>query len=86
MRIRSTRQRLAQMAGHRVTSTSSCASAPHEIFERDGDDLHCSVPVSMTTAALGGSIEVPDIAGKAEIESAGRIGKTTGKAGIMACA
>ena len=41
---------------------------PHEIFERDGDDLHCSVPVAMTTAALGGSIEVPTLAGKAEID------------------
>jgi len=40
----------------------------HEIFERDGDDLHCSVPVSMTTAALGGDIEVPTLSGKAEIE------------------
>jgi molecular chaperone DnaJ len=40
----------------------------HEIFERDGDDLHCSVPVPMTTAALGGSIEVPTLAGKAEID------------------
>ena len=39
----------------------------HEIFERDGDDLHCSVPVSMTTAALGGDIEVPTLGSKAEI-------------------
>ena len=40
----------------------------HEIFERDGDDLHCTVPVLLTTAALGGSIEVPTLGGKAEIE------------------
>ena len=40
----------------------------HEVFERDGDDLHCTVPVGLTTAALGGSIEVPTINGKAEIE------------------
>ncbi len=40
----------------------------HEIFERDGDDLHCTMPVSMTTAALGGTIEVPNLTGKAEIE------------------
>ena len=40
----------------------------HEIFERDGDDLHCTVPVGFTIAALGGSIEVPTLAGKAEIE------------------
>ena len=44
----------------------------HEIFERDGDDLHCQVPVAMTTAALGGEIEVPtlskDGAGKASID------------------
>jgi molecular chaperone DnaJ len=39
----------------------------HEIFERDGDDLHCTVPVSFTTAALGGGIEVPTLEGKAEI-------------------
>ncbi|NML14319.1 molecular chaperone DnaJ [Azohydromonas caseinilytica] len=41
---------------------------PHEIFERDGDDLHCSVPVGMTLAALGGAVEVPTLGGKAEIE------------------
>jgi len=40
----------------------------HEIFERDGDDLHCSVPVGLTTAALGGNIEVPTLGSKAEIE------------------
>jgi molecular chaperone DnaJ len=40
----------------------------HEVFERDGDDLHCTVPVGLTTAALGGEIEVPTLGGKAEIE------------------
>jgi molecular chaperone DnaJ len=40
----------------------------HEIFERDGDDLHCTVPVGLTTAALGGTIEVPTLGHKAEIE------------------
>jgi len=36
---------------------------PHEVFQRDGADLHCRVPVSMATAALGGSIEVPTMGG-----------------------
>lgn len=40
----------------------------HDIFERDGDDLHCSVPISMITAALGGEIDVPTLAGKAAID------------------
>jgi len=40
----------------------------HDIFERDGDDLHCTVPVGLTSAALGGSIEVPTLGGTAEIE------------------
>jgi molecular chaperone DnaJ len=40
----------------------------HDIFERDGDDLHCTVPVGMTTAILGGGIEVPTLSGRAEIE------------------
>jgi molecular chaperone DnaJ len=40
----------------------------HEIFERDGDDLHCTVPVGLTTAALGGGIDVPTLGGTAEIE------------------
>lgn len=40
----------------------------HDIFERDGDDLHCQVPISFATAALGGEIEVPTLAGKAAID------------------
>ncbi len=40
----------------------------HDIFERDGDDLHCTIPVGLTTAALGGGIEVPTLGGSAEIE------------------
>jgi molecular chaperone DnaJ len=40
----------------------------HDIFERDGDDLHCTVPVGLTTAALGGTIAVPTLGGNAEIE------------------
>jgi molecular chaperone DnaJ len=35
----------------------------HEIFEREGPNLFCRVPVSMTKAALGGEIEVPTIDG-----------------------
>lgn len=37
--------------------------AQHELFERDGVNLYCRVPVSMSNAALGGSIEVPTIDG-----------------------
>jgi len=36
---------------------------PHEIFKRDGADIHCDIPLKMTTAALGGGIEVPTIDG-----------------------
>ena len=40
----------------------------HDIFEREGDDLHCAVPISFTTAALGGEIDVPTLVGKAAID------------------
>jgi len=40
----------------------------HDIFEREGDDLHCAVPISFTTAAMGGEIDVPTLAGKAAID------------------
>jgi len=36
---------------------------PHQFFQRDGADLHCRVPISMVTAALGGGFEVPTIDG-----------------------
>ncbi|MEE9589905.1 MAG: molecular chaperone DnaJ [Hyphomicrobiaceae bacterium] len=36
---------------------------PHEFFQRDGSDLFCRVPISMTTAALSGQIEVPNVDG-----------------------
>jgi len=35
----------------------------HEIFERDGNDIYCNVPIPMTTAVLGGPIEVPTVEG-----------------------
>lgn len=35
----------------------------HDLFERDGVDLYCRVPVAMTTAAIGGDVEVPTIDG-----------------------
>jgi molecular chaperone DnaJ len=37
---------------------------PHEFFQRDGADLFCKVPISMTVAAGGGEVEVPTIDGK----------------------
>lgn len=36
---------------------------PHPLFERDGTELFCDVPISFTTAALGGEIEVPTLGG-----------------------
>src|SRR5271170_3707464 len=40
----------------------------HEIFERDGDDLICEVPISFAQAALGAEIEVPTLDATAEIK------------------
>ena len=36
----------------------------HKFFQRDGENLHAKVPIKMTTASLGGSVEVPTIEGK----------------------
>ena len=41
---------------------------PHSVFQRDGDDLHCEMPVSFTQAALGGEIEIPTLDGSAKIK------------------
>jgi molecular chaperone DnaJ len=40
---------------------------PHEIFQRDGDDLLCEVPVNFVQAALGAEISVPTLDGKASL-------------------
>ena len=49
------------------------AVKPHEFFQRDGADLYCKVPISMTTAALGGSFEVTTLDGTPDQgEGAGR--------------
>lgn len=50
----------------------------HDLFERDGDDLHCEVPISFVQAALGAEVEVPTMQGKAHIKiPAGTQGGTT---------
>ncbi len=41
---------------------------PHQVFQRDHDDLHCEMPVSFTIAALGGEIEIPTLDGMAKIK------------------
>ena len=40
------------------------AVRPHPLFERDGSDLHCQVPIAFVQAALGSEIEVPTLEGK----------------------
>ena len=39
----------------------------HKIFERNGLDLHCELPISFTVAALGGEVEVPTLDGKVKL-------------------
>jgi len=41
---------------------------PHAIFKRDHLDLYCEIPISFTTAALGGEIEVPTLNGKIKLK------------------
>lgn len=56
----------------------------HPVFQRDGDDLHCEMPISFARAALGGDIEVPTLSGKAsfiipEGSQSGKIFRLRGK-------
>lgn len=50
----------------------------HDVFERDGDDLFCQVPLPFSIAALGGELKVPTLEGQASIKiPAGTQGGTT---------
>ncbi|MDC7682983.1 molecular chaperone DnaJ [Asticcacaulis sp. BYS171W] len=46
----------------------------HDIFERDGADLHCMIPVPMTTAVLGGEVEVPCLMGGENCDGTCKLG------------
>ncbi|MCE1182098.1 MAG: molecular chaperone DnaJ [Rhodocyclales bacterium] len=57
---------------------------PHAVFQRDHNDLHCEMPISFTTAALGGEIEIPTLDGAASIKippetQSGRVFRLRGK-------
>jgi molecular chaperone DnaJ len=57
---------------------------PHPVFQRDNDDLHCEMPISFATAALGGDIEIPTLDGSAKIKvpaetQSGKIFRLRGK-------
>ncbi len=41
---------------------------PHEIFQRDGADLQCTVPINFATAAVGGELEVPTLDGRVKLK------------------
>jgi molecular chaperone DnaJ len=56
----------------------------HAVFQRDHNDLHCEMPISFSTAALGGSIEIPTLDGVATIKipaetQSGKIFRLRGK-------
>ncbi|WP_374011713.1 molecular chaperone DnaJ [Pseudoxanthomonas koreensis] len=56
----------------------------HAIFRRDGDDLHCEVPIRISQAALGDTVNVPTLDGEAEIRvpaetQAGKVFRLRGK-------
>ena len=41
---------------------------PHRLFERDGDDLYCEVPIQFSTAAIGGELEIPTLNGQVKLK------------------
>jgi len=40
----------------------------HELFQRDGDNLHTTIPIKFTLASLGGTLDVPTLTGKAQVK------------------
>jgi molecular chaperone DnaJ len=60
------------------------AVKPHPIFEREGENLHCDVPISFASAALGGTVEVPTLDGQVSLKvpaetQSGRVFRLRGK-------
>lgn len=56
----------------------------HDLFVRDGEDLHCEVPIDFVTASLGGEIDVPTLSGKVRLKipaesQSGKIFRLRGK-------
>jgi molecular chaperone DnaJ len=41
--------------------------SPHPVFTRKGDNIHCTIPITLPEAALGAKIEVPTVSGKAQL-------------------
>lgn len=70
--------------GHRGNLYVLINVKPHEIFQRDGLDLFCEVPISFPQAALGAEVNVPTLDGKAQLKipegtQSGRIFRLKGK-------
>jgi molecular chaperone DnaJ len=53
--------------GHPGDLYVSISVRPHALFERDGKNLYCDVPISFVDAALGGELEVPTLDGKVKL-------------------
>ena len=57
---------------------------PHKLFEREGADLSCEVPITMAAAALGGEVELPTLEGQVSLKipagtQSGRVFRLRGK-------
>ena len=54
----------------RPAGRSLCAREvrPHPVFERDGADLHCDIPIGFVDAALGNDLEVPTLSGRVKLK------------------
>ena len=68
-RLRSSGNGEAGMAGGQAGDLYIVlAVKEHELFERQGEDLFCEIPIKFTLASLGGNIEVPTLFGKASLK------------------
>ena len=72
------------MAARRATSMSKCTCATTRSSSATGRNLHCEVPLSFTTAALGGSVDVPTLEGTVSLKipaesQSGRVFRLRGK-------